>query len=340
MITQKKIAELAGVSRATVDRVLNDRDGVNDDTRKKIMEIAKAVGYKPNRAGKALAIRQKHIQIGCILIDAKNPFYADIKKGIENKKKEYDEYGITVAIRMVKLDVDAQISVIEGLVKEGISALVIQPVNSPLIARKLQELSDKGVLIVTTNSDVDGFESFAYVGNNFYACGKMAANLMELITHGNANIGIVTGFFGAKSHGDRIDGFKAYIKDYKRMNIIETIENHDDEFESYHLTYDMLSRHPEIDSIFIVAGGVYGAGRAVKEFLKNRKITVISFDDVPTTKELIKEDVIAATICQQPVRQGELSLEVILNYLIDNERPQKREIDTDIEIKIKTNIEI
>lgn len=124
------------------------------------------------------------------------------------------------------------------------------------------------------------------------------------------------------------------------MNIIETIENHDDEFESYHLTYDMLSRHPEIDSIFIVAGGVYGAGRAVKEFLKNRKITVISFDDVPTTKELIKEDVIAATICQQPVRQGELSLEVILNYLIDNERPQKREIDTDIEIKIKTNIEI
>ena len=60
MITQNKIAEMAGVSRATVERVLNGRNDVSETTRQKILEIARLTGYRPNRAGKTLAIQQKN----------------------------------------------------------------------------------------------------------------------------------------------------------------------------------------------------------------------------------------------------------------------------------------
>ena len=89
LVTQKKIAELAGVSRATVDRVLNNRGEVNEETKQKILEIANLMDYRPNRAGKTLVIRQKHLKIGCIMIDADNPFYAELHQGLKRKAEEY-----------------------------------------------------------------------------------------------------------------------------------------------------------------------------------------------------------------------------------------------------------
>ena len=101
----------------------------------------------------------------------------------------------------------------------------------------------------------------------------------------------------------------------------------------------MLDNHPEIDALFVVAGGVYGAGRAVKDYLKERKISMISFDDVPTTRELVKEGVILATICQQPIRQGQMALEALFNYFVDGTTPVNKRLYTDIQIKLKANID-
>ena len=61
MATMKEIAQLAGVSRGTVDRVLNHRGAVNDDTRKKVLEIAELLKYQPNKAGIALAALKKKL---------------------------------------------------------------------------------------------------------------------------------------------------------------------------------------------------------------------------------------------------------------------------------------
>lgn len=339
MITQKQIAELAGVSRGTVDRVLNRRGEVSEATRRKILSIVEALDYKPNRAGKSLAISHKNITIGCIMIQADNPFYAELNQGIKKKAAEYAEYGFKILLRLSVFEVSAQIKLIDELIDEGINALVIQPANHPSLCNKLKEVSSLGIPVVTTNTDLPGSDTFCYIGNDFYLCGKTAANLMALLMHNNSKIGIVTGFFNAKSHSDRIDGFRDFLAPYPDMNIIEVIENHDDEVESYCRVKNMLSDHPEIDSIFIVAGGVYGACRAIQEFRTTRLLCTISFDDVPTTKELIKSDVIQATICQQAARQGELSLEVLFNYFIAGEIPKERKIFTDLQIKLKANID-
>ena len=67
MATIKDIADLAGVSRGTVDRVLNNRGAVNSQTAEKIMEIVRALDYRPNKAGTDLAAQKKTYRIGVIL---------------------------------------------------------------------------------------------------------------------------------------------------------------------------------------------------------------------------------------------------------------------------------
>ena len=81
----KDIAELAGVSRGTVDRVLNNRSGVSPQTAEKIKEIAKALDYRPNKAGLALAAQKKKIKIGVVLFSKNNPFFDEVSEGVQAK---------------------------------------------------------------------------------------------------------------------------------------------------------------------------------------------------------------------------------------------------------------
>jgi LacI family transcriptional regulator len=339
MITSKQIAEMAGVSRGTVDRVINNRGIVKDSTRLRIEKIVRLLNYKPSRAGKVLVSHQKKIKIGCIIIKAQNPFYDDLYRGIMLKVEEYSSYGIEVIVERVDFFCEAQCRAIDSLLSQGINALMIQPINEPPVAEKLVKLEKQGLPVVTTNTDIEEFKPICHVGNDFFTCGKTAANLFDLITEGKCNIGIVTGFHKARSHSDRVDGFREYVKDKPEMRILAIEENLDDDIESFTVTRKLISLYPEMDALFLVAGGVYGAGKALKSF-PGRRIKTICFDDVPTTRELIRDGTILAAICQQPVRQGTLSLEVLFEYLIDNKMPEKDELYTDIQIKLKSNLDL
>ncbi len=338
MVTQSKIAELAGVSRSTVERVLNNRGDVNSSTRKKVMEIARLLDYHPNRAGQTLAIKQKNLKIGCIIIEAVNPFYTELNKGIEEKAEEYQTYGITVIVRKALFTREDQLREIGELLEENINALVIQPIDDESVTEKLRELEAQGILVITLNTDIpDHNFQFCYVGNDFHLCGMTAANILYLVTGGVCNVGIVTGFSGAKSHYDRIKGFREFIGDYPEMRVTDIVENQDNDLEAYYVTKTMLETHPEINAVFIVAGGVSGVCRAIRDF-PERKLSVISFDDLPETRRLVNEGAIVATICQQPVRQGKMAMSVLFDYFIEGKRPKSNRLYTDILIKVKANI--
>lgn len=342
MITQIQIAEIAGVSRSTVGRVLNHCNDVNEETRKKVMDILEKMNYHPNRAGKALAIKQKNIKIGCIIIQADNPFYSELNKGIQEKAEEFKTYGIGVIVESVVFRAEDQIRKIDELLAQNITALVIQPTIETSIAKKLLEVEKSGIPIVTVNTDLPNFHStFCYVGNDFYLCGKTAANLMEMITGASCHIGIITGFSNAKSHSDRVKGFQDYIQNIPEMSVVAISENMDDEMESYFVTKTMLQEHPDINAMFLVAGGVHGAGTAIKNIQKeqHRHIKTISFDDLPTTRNLVKDGTIQATICQQPIRQGQMALSVLFDYFVDGKLPDSKRIYTDIQIKIPAIID-
>ncbi len=81
-------------------------------------------------------------------------------------------------------------------------------------------------------------------------------------------------------------------------------------------TKEILENY-EIDSIVIVAaGGVAGVCKAVQEMKMEDRITIVSFDAVPITREMLKQGVIKATICQQPFTQGYKSIELAYNYFV------------------------
>lgn len=338
MATIKEIAELAGVSRGTVDRVLNNRSGVSPATAALVRDIARQLDYKPNRAGIALALQRKNLKLGVLLFDAGNPYFNEVWKGVSEKAEELAGYNCTVLTRKVGFSADAQLDAICELEEAGIDGLVLSPFNDVKIAVRIDSLTEKGIPVITTNTDILHSRRLAFVGSDFYRCGQTAAGLMRLITAGQTKVGIITGSSQVLCHTGRIKGFCDSINShYPRIQVIETIENSDDEFESYDKTLALLNRHPELNALYFTAGGVYGGCRAVKTTGRS-DIRIIAYDKVPTTKELVEQDVISAIICQQPKIQGSRPLQLLFDYLMTGKKPEKEFYYTAVDIRIRENI--
>ncbi len=336
-ITIKDIAARAGVSRGTVDRALNNRPGVNPQVRQRIRQIAAEAGYRPNKAGRALAAKKNPMTFGIVLNSLDNPFFSQVIKGIRAASDELSDFGLqTQLIELKGYDVSSQLDAIHCLQEQNVQAIILTPVNDDRIARAIHFLTEKAIPVVTVNADIEKSSRLCYVGCDYEKSGRVAGELMGLFTQGNAHVGIVTGTVKMLGHNQRIHGFDEVVKQYyPNVMITDIVENNDDDALSLERARVLLSTHPKIDALYIVAAGVKGAMDAVTEC--GRRITVISFDDVEDTRILVRSGRISATICQQPFEQGYQCVKILYDYLTHGITPQPR-LYTGIEVKVRQNI--
>ena len=335
MATIREIAELAGVSRGTVDRVLNNRGSVNQETAEKIRMIIRQLDYKPNRAGIALAAQKKKYLIGVILFSKKNPFFDHVMQGFSDKAEELSLYGCEISVKQVAYHPQAQLSAIRACLKEGIQGLIITPYNDDMIREELNKLIRSGIPVITVNSDAEGVRRLAYVGSDYYNSGEAAGALMKLVTSGPVRLGIVNGDNNILCHTQRISGFVDKLSDDARFKVVCQGESLDDDKKAYELVSRMLREHPDINAFYFTAAGVYGGCRAILESAPRQDIKVITFDEVPSTVEMMHKNIITATICQEPCWQGSKSLELMFSYLSDREAEIRDSYYAELSVKIK-----
>ncbi|MDO4294492.1 MAG: LacI family DNA-binding transcriptional regulator [Eubacteriales bacterium] len=338
MATIKEIAERAGVSRGTVDRVLNGRGSVNAATAALVRDIARQLDYRPNRAGMALAAQRRNLKLGVILFDQGNPFFEDVWKGVSEKETELAGYNCTLLKKSVAFSAQAQAQAMDELDSQGIDGLVISPFDDGRIADRINRLAQRNVPVITANTDIHNSRRLAFVGSDFYRCGQTAAGLLRLITHGPVQAGIVTGSSQVLCHTGRIQGFCDRIAScYPQIRVMETIENGDDDFESYDKTLALLARHPRLNALYFTAAGVYGGCRAIQASGRH-DIRVIAYDKIPSTAQLMEQDIISAVICQQPKVQGSRPLQLLFDYLTAGEAPERECYYTAVDVRIRENI--
>ncbi len=315
MATIKEIAQLAGVSRGTVDRVLNNRGGVNAETEANIRRIMAEQKFTPNPAGVALAAQKKKYKIGVILFSKMNPFFDAVNQGILDKAHELALYGCDLAVRRVAYDPQAQLSTIRALIKEQIHGLIIAPYNNEAIVAELNQLTTAGIPVIALNSDIEGAHRLAYVGPDYYNSGKTAAALLKLMTQGQVHLAVLTGDQKILGHAQRFNGFLDSLSEDSRFHVVSHEENFDDDNLSYDMIRQVLAAHPEINAVYFLTAAVYGGCRAIAEVKRPGELCVITHDEVPTTVDMMHRGYVTATICQEPVWQGAKALELMFTYL-------------------------
>lgn len=342
MLSIKDIAKLAGVSRGTVDRVLNGRGEVNHETHQRILDIMDEVQFTPNRLGKRLAIKKKELKFGCVLYGYtdENPYFADVVKAMKRKEMELEEYGIQLEIRHASIDEPQEIvRRMDELHALGINGLILSPIKDPDVEKKIEQFSVEGIPVVTIGSDLPGSKRLAYVGSNSYLFGQTAANMLALIAHGQAQIGIISGSEISYNHQQKVRGFEDYVSaHYPQMHVVSKAMNHDRDEISYEKTNRMLLENPQIDSLYYAAGGLRGGCKAVKDAGLAGTIKIICFDLMPFNRQMVEEGTILAIIGQQPEYHAEKSIDILVDYLGMNIRPTRERFYSKAEIRIKANL--
>ena len=119
-VTIRQIAEESGVSRGTVDRVLNNRGKVRPEVEERVRKVAEELGYKPNLLGRALIKMKENIKIGVILQDTGTPYLKTLSDGIKKAKGEVEDFGGTVIVKAVDYgNVEQTLAAMNKLVRAG-----------------------------------------------------------------------------------------------------------------------------------------------------------------------------------------------------------------------------
>jgi len=221
---------------------------------------------------------------------------------------------------------------------EKIAALVIQPINDGRIAERLRQLREGGMTVVTVNTDIAPDARCCYVGSNYERGGSVAAGMAALITGGQANMGVIAGVDTLMGHVLRLKGFEEHLRAIcPQIRWIARENADDDPQRAYERTCAMLRRHPEIDTLFVVAAGVYEVCRAVIDTGRESSLRIIAYDDVPSTREMVRRGLVRAVVCQQPFLQGYRAYSIAFDAILSGEPPKEDMIITEDQIKIREN---
>ncbi len=338
--TIRSIAEAANVSRGTVDKVLNDRPGVSTEVRERVRRIAEELGYKPNLAGKSLALQKKPVKIGVVILSMEDPFFLEVYEGVQKAALELKGFGIEVeCCEMESINAVEQLRCIETLCKKNISALALSPLDEVSVKHALNKLTEEGIKVITFNTDIPGIDRMCFVGQNLKKSGRVAGDLMGKLLHGGGDVLIITGPERIKALEERVAGFKEMLeKAYNGISIAAELQNVNDNESAYLQTAAALKKQPYINAVFITGRGIGGAAKAIRE-LNLHDIRFVCFDKISETIELLKSGAVDFTITQEPLMQGYLPIKLFFEYFFHGKHPAEAQIFTKLEIITKENLE-
>lgn len=339
VVTIKEIADLCGVSRGTVDRVLNNRGNVKSEKKALILKVAKEMKYTPNPAGKALAARKLKPTVAVVMPSIGISFFDVVLEAMQKSASAYAMYGMQVQWYLSK-GYNAQVQYNQLMkLKDKVNAVILMPINDECICQAIKALTDNGVFVVTINTDIENSTRNCYVGTDYFNGGCTAGALLQLLHRRQLNVGITLGSLQILGHQQRLEGFRHLLQSNAQAKILGIVEDQDDEILSYEKNLALLREHPEINALFAAtSGGIYGACRAIMACQPAHDMTVVVFDNLPTTVELMEQGIIQATIYQHPRRQGQIAMQIVFDYLVNGKAPEKELYLLTNEIRIKENI--
>ena len=301
MVSIRDVAKLAGVSPATVSRVINGTAKVDDDKKERVQKAISETGFVPNEVARSL-FKKSAKTIGLILPSITNPFFTQMASAIE---KTADAYGYRLLLCNTENQPDKERTAIQMLSSMNADGIILTTSNEEMD----EFIGECNIPVIITDRRLATEKVTAYVHSDHYQGGRLA--MEHLLDCGCKNIVCLKGPQEVSSARARYMG---YCKVCEEKNIKQqTIECDYDFNVGLDVTEELLNKYPNVDGIIacndIVAISVYkvlhNKGIKVPE-----QIQIIGFDNINLSKLITPE----LTTIAQPIEEiGAKAAELIIN---------------------------
>ena len=204
-VTIQKIAELSGVSRGTVDRVLHGRPNVNPMIREKVVRAAEKLGYQSPVPPKSADCRQ-----AAILIPqwTDGHFNRQIVSGIRKALRYIADPAFILTEQPLRtMTMQELLRAMDEQIRSGVDGLIIRAENTPEVRAAIEQAVQKGVTVITYDADVPHSGRLCHAGQDLVRAGAIAAGVMARLIRPPEHVLIVTGNLRMEAHKGRVDGF-------------------------------------------------------------------------------------------------------------------------------------
>ena len=303
--TLKQLMELTQLSRATIDRALNDRPGVHPRTRNAVEAALRQLGASEEQALPVASRAASHALRVRLLLQAGDAFTAELTRTAASLEAEFAAAGVTVdvvnCVGASDEDVALRVREVAQGAQPAADAIGIICTNTPPITSALRECMARGLGVVTLITDVDADARHTYVGVNNRAAGQSAAFLVGRHLEGrpSPSVAVVVATFSYTCHEDREIGFRSLLRQrFPHVNVVEVIKGADSGAATYEATRRCMETHGALDGIYNVAGGNEGLAAALRERGLAGRTLYVTHEVNAVTEPLLRADVIDYLLSQ------------------------------------------
>ncbi len=316
------IAQLAGVSPATVDRVLNQRPGVRGPTVQRVLKAATRLEYL-SPAGVAAELKPRPMRLAFLLPAGSNRVIHMFGDAIAYLQEQLAPFN--VRCRREPIDEFNPQALAQALLRlrgraDGVAFMALE---HPLVREAVQTLAEAGVPCVTLISDLPGSERVAYVGLDNVATGRTAGYLLARLAGAQAQSGkfaLIAGSLSYRAHRDREFGFMQIMQEMGLAgHVIGPREGLDDTATTARLARALLDQHTDLAGIYNIGGAAEGVGHALKAAGLDRKVVFVGHGLTSDIRGLLIDGTLDAVIMQDP-QAAILSCVRVLSGLRDGGR--------------------
>jgi LacI family transcriptional regulator len=306
------IAREAGVSAATVDRVLNNRAGVRGRTREIVIEAARRLGYISTGSSPVRPSSDVTVRLDFVLPVGTNTFMKMLHHQLE----------IQGAPRP---DIDVRIHSIEGFNPDTLARTLhelrgesrgvgVIALDHPTVREAIRGLSASGIKVVTLATDILHVPRVAYVGIDNRQAGRLAGYLLGrfLGTSEPKKVAMFAGSLSYRGHEEREMGFRHILaEEFPNLAVVELREMRDDRERAYVEAAALLDRYEDLAGIYNIGAGNQGIARALQERQREHSVVFLGHEATEGTKQLLLNGTMDAVIDQNPRVEAREALNIL-----------------------------
>lgn len=331
--TIKNIAEIAGVSKGTVDRVIHKRGKVSAKSLEKVNAVLSEIDYQPNLLARSLKNTKQH-HICVVLPDYnKDSFWLPCHKRIKEAISEFSPFGVFIEpFYFDPNDVNSFIEINKRILKLTPDAVLLAPLFYKETITIIKNYALSNILVSKFNNQLEIENTKNFVGQDLFLSGRIAASLIKMIVPENSTIAILhidEDFNNAVHMQEKEKGFINYFKKINPSNLSILTYNSNQKELTNKLTA-IFKEPTNVKAVFVTTSKVY----KVAQFLQVnnlKKVKLIGYDLLDENIQYLKDNFIQFLIHQNPKKQVYLGLTYLVEYfLFDKEIPTKSLLPIDI----------
>lgn len=340
----KDIADLAGVSTGTVDRILHNRGKVSEEARRKVDAVLKEIDYRPNLIARSLALKKNNRLAIVIPAFKEGEYWEKFWEGISRAEQELRSYHIEV-VRLCFDQYDPQSfeALLPQLEAADCQGVVIATLFREPVLRLTAKLDTRKIPYALVDAYIENTHCVAYYGTPSYHSGYLAGRLLAAQLKPDEAIAVFriqhkSGW--ASTQGEnREKGFRAYMEAAgKGQNIHIVSILSDGKAANKHTLDAFFEVHPEVAAGVIFNSRAHLLGDYFTDRTPRKPFKLIGYDDVAANIQYLKNGLITHLIAQRPEIQGMNCIKALFHYLVMGIRPAEVNY-MPIDILVKENID-